>query len=473
MNDKKKKTQKLTLIGKNSNLKQQQNSEHNDYEYFAIQNNNIVNNEVKKENTAKDTKEKEILELLMIVLHEEKEQNNEEKKEEKEKYLTLIHLFLEKHVSDLIFINNENVIKKLFVLFEKYFSRVSKFSIYDIEKGTIENLKIPIEDMCSIEETHSNFKVKETNWNELSYVYEIFVLLTNNFFNCVVLSKFLTKKFLYTFFSNINSNDSEERMLVKLLTYKLYCCNVELRKILLEVIEEYLLDLTISSKDIQISGLIDCFDILKSIYSGLNKPISKKFLNILERTILQTFKNKNLKLFWNNYKSFLISLIKEDNSVLLVITNFLYKSWPSRYPEKVCMLIDFVEIMINQYKTELLKLANFKRIASKIVTSIKDLNILVADKALIIFKNDVILKMMIDDFNWGNKIIVNIVQNIKNHWCEDIKGISLLVLSKFKNTYPNLFENVDLETKSYISTLKFSQATDELWEALRFELKAD
>lgn len=75
------------------------------------------------------------------------------------------------------------------------------------------------------------------------------------------MNKFLTKKFLFTFFLNINSSDPEERMIVKLIVYKLYCVNVELRKVLLEVIEEFLLDFN-SNKEFQMNGLVDVFDIL-------------------------------------------------------------------------------------------------------------------------------------------------------------------------------------------------------------------
>lgn len=193
----------------------------------------------------------------------------------------------------------------------------------------------------------------------------------------------------------------------------------------------------------------------------------------MERTILQTFKNKNLKSFWNNYKTFLTNLIKEDRSVLLIVINFIYKSWPSKLPDKICTIIEFYELLVSIYQSELIKLPNFKKITSKIISSTMDLNILVADKSLIIFKNDTLLKMFINDFKFGNKILLNLIDNIKNHWCDDIKSISKLVLSKIKSSYPDSIEELDNDSKNYISLIQFSQATDELWELLRFELKAD
>lgn len=138
--------------------------------------------------------------------------------------------------------------------------------VYDIEKGTKENAKISYEEIFLIEEAHSNIKVKDENWNEISIVYEILILLLNNYFSSVILNKLFTKKFMYTFLLNINSFDSEERLIVKMVIFKLYCASVELRKILLEIIEEFILDFN-SNREYQITGLVECFDILsKSNY---------------------------------------------------------------------------------------------------------------------------------------------------------------------------------------------------------------
>lgn len=104
-------------------------------------NNTNNNNEkfVKTVKTQQNNKEKEILELIMICLHEEKEKPKE--KEEKEiknkeriKFLQSVLTFLEKNVNDCLVINNENILSKLFKLFEKYLFRVSRFiskSIYN------------------------------------------------------------------------------------------------------------------------------------------------------------------------------------------------------------------------------------------------------------------------------------------------------------------------------------------------------
>lgn len=343
--------------------------------------------------------------------------------------------------------------------------------MYDIEKCCVDEFKIPLEEISIslLEEAHSNFRIKDENWNETSLAYKIFIHLTNDYNIYSSIQPFLTKKFLYALFSNINSFDSEERLIIKLVFYQLYSGYIPFRKQILEVLEDFLIDLNLNNQ----IGLSDCFDLLKSIFLGLNKPLSKKNSLLLERTILYTFKNKQLKSFWSNYKIFLLSLIKEDLYVLQITINFIYKSWPSRYPDKIVLVIEFLETLLSLYFNEMIKYSNFKKICSKIVVSISDMNIIVADKALISFKNDQLMKIMINEFNYGIKIINAIVFNIKNHWCDDIKNISKLVLSKIKSVYPNIMSDLDKNTIMFIDSIQFSQGAEDLWELLRFELKAD
>lgn len=360
--------------------------------------------------------------------------------------------------------------RNFFLELQSLFVRIYNL-VYDIEKCCVDEFKIPLEEISTslLEESHSNFKIKDENWNETSLVYKIFIHLTNDYNIYPSIQPFMTKKFIYALFCNINSYDSEERLIVKLIFYQLYSGNIVFRKQILEVLEDFLIDLNLNNQ----IGLSDCFDLLKCIFLGLNKPLSKKNSLLLERTILYTFKNKQLKSFWINYKNFLLCLIKEDICVLQITINFIYKSWPCRYPDKIVLVIEFLETLFSLYQSEMIKLSNFKKICSKIIVTMSDMNIIVADKALISLKNDQLLKTIINEFNYGLKVINLLVYNIKNHWCDDIKNISKLVLSKIKTAHPNLLAELDKATIMFIDSIQFSQGAEDLWELLRFELKAD
>lgn len=122
---------KLTLMGKNMKI----NKEDNQLEYFAVQSNNnsLINEKIVKTIKPQNNQvEKEILELIMICLHDEKEKEklkeiDKETEKEKQKFLNSVLTIVEKNINDCTILNNENIVKKLFSLFEKFLFRVPKF----------------------------------------------------------------------------------------------------------------------------------------------------------------------------------------------------------------------------------------------------------------------------------------------------------------------------------------------------------
>ena len=192
------------------------------------------------------------------------------------------------------------------------------------------------------------------------------------------------------------------------------------------------------------------------------------------------FKHSNLKYFWLNLKSFLTAIITHDKSFLVPLLEFLYKSWPSRYPEKVISYIEFIEYLFNTFTEDLVCEKNtentlilvFKKLCSKLLSNIKDDNLLISDKTLILFKNNKFLDLF-NEYKFETRIIIYLTDNIKIHWSEEIKGISKLVLSRFKSYSPDSFEQIDNELKNYIENLNLSNISEEIWDILRFDLKAD
>lgn len=221
----------------------------------------------------------------------------------------------------------------------------------------------------------------------------------------------------------------------------------------------------------------------ESIYLGLNKPILSKYVNLFNKRILNIFKHKQIKSFWNNLKTFIIDLINFDkDSFLNNLIVFMYKSWPNKNPDKICYLIELIEaIFINMNednnkkdnKNILFNCIYFVKLSNKIINSITNLNVVVADKTLILFKHDELLNFFIDDCKLINVLLTKLIENIKNHWSDEIKSISKLVLSKIKNNKPECLSQCNEEVIKYINSIQFSQDNEYLWDLIKYELKAD
>ena len=54
-------------------------------------------------------------------------------------------------------------------------------------------------------------------------------------------------------------------------------------------------------------------------------------------------KNQYFKYFWTNYKNLISQLMTYDSEFIEVTLTFLNKTWPVRYPDKICNYIDLSE----------------------------------------------------------------------------------------------------------------------------------
>jgi len=113
------------------------------------------------------------------------------------------------------------------------------------------------------------------------------------------------------------------------------------------------------------------------------------------------------------------------------------------------------------------------KILYKLLISLKDTNFLIADRSMVMFKNEKIIKQFINN-NFEYKLIDNLIYNIKFHWSQDIKMISNLVTIKIIKMFPEIFSNISDENKMYIQVLNSNMNTqkEDIWD-IHFNLIAD
>lgn len=118
------------------------------------------------------------------------------------------------------------------------------------------------DEVILIEESNYNFKVKNILWEELCIIYKIFVCILNSISALAITSKnnnyilslnrYLNKVFLRNLLFNLNTFDSDERLLIKLIIYKIYSVNIDNRHTLLHLLEEYLIDFIATNENTDI-----------------------------------------------------------------------------------------------------------------------------------------------------------------------------------------------------------------------------
>ncbi len=107
----------------------------------------------------------------------------------------------------------------------------------------------------------------------------------------------------------------------------------------------------------------------------------------------------------------------------------------------------------------------------KFTICLKDVNFLIADKSLSLFKSSKIVDLF-SSYNFEKIIAKNLVENIVNHWSDEIQLISKLVIAKLMNFHKSFIDKIGQEEKNFIDKIDISEYKEEIW-GIHFALKAD
>lgn len=114
---------------------------------------------------------------------------------------------------------------------------------------------------------------------------------------------------------------------------------------------------------------------------------------------------------------------------------------------------------------------NLKSLMKKFTICLKDVNFLIADKSLSLFKSSKIVDLF-SSYNFEKIIAKNLVENIVNHWSDEIQLISKLVIAKLMNFHKSFIDKIGQEEKNFIDKIDISEYKEEIW-GIHFALKAD
>jgi hypothetical protein len=117
-------------------------------------------------------------------------------------------------------------------------------------------------------------------------------------------------------------------------------------------------------------------------------------------------------------------------------------------------------------KAIIFKCTHIKRLLLKVIGCLSDTNFLIADKCLVLFKNDTFLKVCFT-YKLEDKIIDRLICNMKEHWSEEIGLLSKLAVSRLI-----AYDKELINKREELKEINLSSLNEELWN-FRFDLKAD
>ena len=351
------------------------------------------------------------------------------------------------------------------------------YKITDNNYNLIESAlnKNTIEEFVSNENNNENsigpslIRIKKENWQDILNLYDIFIELLNNLPTTSTLISKLPLEFISNLVFSLQTLDTEERILIKMIIYKIYVSSLTYRKYILKNISNMLIDITNDNKT-NLLCLDECLDLIRCIILGAKKPINAKYMYVVSKVICPLLKCKNINK-QSNLKETILKFMEYDKNILNEIIKFLLRTWPVRYPERVIIYLDIIE---NIFIKNLINLDEklLGRIFKKIIYCLSDLNFLIADRCIVFFKNDNFITYLYK-FNIYMKFVKKLINNIESHWSQEIKIISKIVINKLIKKDENILKNLTDEEKGIFNNFNYDvNDSEDIWD-IHFNLKGD
>ena len=344
---------------------------------------------------------------------------------------------------------------------------------YNVIESTLN--KNTIEEFVTSETNNDNtngqsmIRIKKINWQDILNLYDIFIELLNNIPTTGLMITKLPLEFISNLVFALQTLDSEERLLIKIIIYKIYVSSLTYRKFILKNIANMLIDVTNDPKT-NLLCLDECLDLLRCIILGAKKPINSKYMYIVTKVVCPLLKIKNINK-QTNLKETIFKFMEYDKSILNEIIRFILRSWSIRYPDRTIIYLDIIENIFNKSLFNIEEHL-FDLLFKKILGCLSDLNFLIADRSIVYFKNDNFVTCLYK-YNLHLKFIQKLIGNLSLHWSQEIKIISKIVINRLIQKDENIMKNISDKEKEILNSFNYDvNDTEDIWD-IRFNLKGD
>ena len=396
------------------------------------------------------------------------------------------YLKQENNLSNIVF-DNESFVTNIFELISLInfdgIKTAPKYKVTDMNYNSIESAlnKSMIEEFAmSINDPEANaaqapmIRIKNENWKDILNLYDILITMLNNIPTITILISKMPLSFITNLVYSINTMDNEERILIKIIIYKIYISSLTYRKYIIKMLSNIIIDISHDENN-KFLCLNECLTLLKCILLGAKHPISDYYLNLISNVICPLMKCKNI-CKQSILKDTLIKLMNFDSKACNVIVSFLLRTWPVRYPERIIIYLDIIETIFNseEQKNILNEIeeSTLHTVLNKIRCCFSDQSFLIADRSLIFFKNEKFI-VLLYKYNLEHVFLSKLVENIEKHWSQEIRIISRIVISKIAKRDEKILLLLSEEEKKIVNDFKFDiNESEDIWD-IHFNLKGD
>lgn len=290
--------------------------------------------------------------------------------------------------------------------------------------------------------------VLEAAWPHLQLVYDFFLrFLECAGFQANAVKKLIDQSFVLQLLELFDSEDPRERDFLKTILHRIYGKFLSLRAYIRKQINNIFYRFIYETE--RHNGVAELLEILGSIINGFALPLKEEHKAFLKRVLLPLHKGRTLSVYHPQLAYCIVQFILKDPSLTEVVIKSLLRFWPRVHsPKEVMYLNELEEIMDvlepDDFWFQKVMLLLFQRIAMSIASP----HFQVAERALCMWNNVTIIKLITANASSIIPIIFPALNHSKEHWNKSIHTLmynavkvtmemNMVVFEECTQTYKN------------------------------------
>ncbi|XP_053687334.1 serine/threonine-protein phosphatase 2A 56 kDa regulatory subunit epsilon isoform-like [Sabethes cyaneus] len=286
----------------------------------------------------------------------------------------------------------------------------------------------------------------DASWPHLKLVYDVFLrFLDASDFQATFAGKVIGQKFIVQLLELFQSEDKQERSLLKLALRHIYSKVMGLRAFIRKQINNIFLRFTYETE--HFNGIRELLETLYHIITGYSVPIKVKHKQFLVKVLLPLHKVKGLQLFHEQLTNCVVQFLEKDPALTEPVIHRLLQFWPKTCSRKEVMFLSEIECILDAIEPSRFIII-MEPLFRQIAKCVSSPHAQVAERALRFWNNDYVMSLI----EHNHDVILPITfpalyRFSKEHWDRTTVGLAYNALEMFALINSKMCDELTAKTR--------------------------
>mmetsp|Transcript_13155 Transcript_13155/g.18074 ORF Transcript_13155/g.18074 Transcript_13155/m.18074 type:complete len:434 (-) Transcript_13155:42-1343(-) len=325
--------------------------------------------------------------------------------------------------------------QRILLIYELY-SEIFRLIVYNIFRPFPPRIIDPELAATATEEDEEVYQ--EPAWSHLEHVYRIFILcLESEAFNAERAKPFLDRSFLVQFLQLFDSDDNQERDILKTILHRIYTRFIGYRSFIRAEITHLCWNYVYEKQ--QFAGIAQLLEVLTSIISGFFAPLKNEHKLLLTKTLLPLYKGSAYRTYRTQLTHCVLQFLAKDTALIEIVFKKIIRFWPLGDSSKELLLIEDISFFLAKMGS-----LDFDRIYEplfkRLNVCLRSHNVLIIEAVFGVLQNNHIFSLILSKMEPILRILFEGVYRLAtDNWHNHTKNLATVTLRTFKAASPATF----------------------------------